>query len=95
MEGRLVKNCIRAIFYHEFSSKTHLIFMQTKDAPSMALLVLHLFGPRGTLESRKGKWQVLAVQISGRANKTAVQMNKIQKKSIDRKKICGIMKLVP
>jgi len=30
-------------------------FMQTKDAPSMALLVLHLFGPRGTLESRK-KW---------------------------------------
>ena len=84
MEGRLVKNCIRAIFYHEFSAKTHLIFMQTKDAPSMRLLVL-----------QGKKWQVLAVQISGRANKTAVQMNKIQKKSIDRKKICGIMKLVP
>ena len=78
MEGRLVKNCIRAIFYHEFSAKTHLVFMQTKDAPSMALLVLHLFGPRGTLESRK-KWQEFAIESNGRAVKTAVQIKKIQK----------------
>ncbi len=56
LEGCLVKNCIRAIFYHEFSAKTHLIFMQTKDAPSMALLV----GPGK-------KWQVFAIDPNGRA----------------------------
>ena len=42
LEGRLVKNCIRAIFNHEFSAKTHLLFTLTNDAPSLALLVLHL-----------------------------------------------------
>ena len=25
LEGRLVKNCIRAIFNHEFSAKTHML----------------------------------------------------------------------
>ncbi|MBR0124103.1 MAG: hypothetical protein IJM03_02035 [Treponema sp.] len=44
----MVKNCIRAIFNHEFSAKTHLLFALTNDAPSLALRVLHL---RGTPES--------------------------------------------
>jgi len=34
------KNCIRAIFTHEFFwRKTHGFFLLTNDAPSMALLV--------------------------------------------------------
>jgi hypothetical protein len=41
------KNCIRAIFKHEFSAKTHLLFALTNDAPSLALLILQLLGPRG------------------------------------------------
>ncbi|MBQ5498778.1 MAG: hypothetical protein IIT73_03140 [Treponema sp.] len=39
------KNCIRAIFKHEFSAKTHLLFALTNDAPSLALLILQLLGP--------------------------------------------------
>jgi len=46
LEGRLLKNCIHAIFKHEFSVKTHLLFMPTNDAPSMVLFVYHLMAPR-------------------------------------------------
>jgi len=46
LEGQLVKNCIHAIFNHEFSAKTYLLFMLTNDAPSMVLFVYHLTVPR-------------------------------------------------
>jgi len=46
LEGQLVKNCIHAIFNHELSAKTHLLFMPTNDAPSMVLFVYHLMALR-------------------------------------------------
>jgi len=33
-EGHLVKNCIRAIFYHEFSEKPHQLFPKQMTHPA-------------------------------------------------------------
>ncbi|MBQ5449297.1 MAG: hypothetical protein IIT57_04595 [Treponema sp.] len=45
LEGRLVKNCIHAIFNHEFSDGKLTCFdCQHIDAPSMALFV-YRYGP--------------------------------------------------
>ena len=77
LEGRLVKNCIRAIFYHEFSAKTHLIFIITKDAPSMALLVLHSFGHAEPRKARKKMARFVFFQQHLSKAKTAAQKRKI------------------
>jgi len=53
LEGRLVKNCIRAIFYHEFSAKTHLFFILTKDAPRWKLRCVNPW--RCLFASKNGK----------------------------------------
>ena len=47
------KNCLLAIFTHEFSAKTHLLFALTNDAPSLALLVLQVLGPAEPRKARK------------------------------------------
>ncbi|MBR6143117.1 MAG: hypothetical protein IKQ23_02415, partial [Treponema sp.] len=57
LEGQLGKNCLLAIFTHEFSAKTHLLFALTNDAPSLALLVLQVLGPAEPRKARK-KMQV-------------------------------------
>ena len=77
LKGRLVKNCIRAIFYHEFSAKTHLIFMLTNDAPSMALLVLHLFGPA---EPRKAHKKMARCSLFKRLSKKRKRRKNKEKK---------------
>ena len=55
----MVKNCVRAIFNHEFSAKTHLLFALTNDATSLALLVLHLRGtPESPLKEASPQWAI-------------------------------------
>ncbi|HBB14474.1 MAG TPA: hypothetical protein DCZ76_09375 [Treponema sp.] len=67
LEGQLVKNCIHAIFNHEFSVKTHLFFTLTNDAPSLALLVLHLLSrnPGFRNEHEYAKFQAKPVAQRG------------------------------